>query len=101
MFLIASLVWIIATLVQIFIMIIILEVALSWLIAFELVNAENEAARNLTNLLKRITDPVYKPIRKFVPPVGGIDLTPLIVIIGVQFLAGLIFKLIGMPFLFF
>lgn len=94
MFIFATLAWILGTLIQIFILIIILEVALSWLIAFELVNANNEAARNLTNLLKRVTDPVYKPIRKYVPPVGGIDLTPLVVIIGVQILASLIFKLI-------
>ncbi len=94
MFIFATLAWILGTLIQIFILIIILEVALSWLIAFELVNANNEAARNLTNLLKRVTDPVYKPIRKYVPPVGGIDLTPLVVIIGVQILASLIFRLI-------
>lgn len=100
MFLIASLAWLIGTLVQIFILVIILQVALSWLIAFEMVNAENEAARNLTTLLKRVTDPIYKPVRKYVPPVGGIDLTPLIVIIGVQFAAGLVLKLFGMPFLF-
>lgn len=94
MFIFASLAWILGTIIQIFILIIILEVALSWLIAFELVNPENEAARNLTNLLKRVTDPVYKPIRKYVPPVGGIDLTPLVVIIGVQIIAGLIFRLL-------
>ncbi len=99
MFIFATLAWILGTIIQIFILIIILEVALSWLIAFELVNANNEAARNLTALLKRITDPVYKPIRKYVPPVGGIDLTPLVVIIGVQILAGLIFRvLLGVSF---
>lgn len=70
--------------VHLYILVIILQVVVSWLIAFEVVNAENEQAKNLTALLKKLTDPVYTPIRKYVPPIGGIDLTPLIVIIGLQ-----------------
>ncbi|MCB1682196.1 MAG: YggT family protein [Rhodospirillales bacterium] len=96
-----ALVWVIGTVVQIYIFVIILQVALSWAIAFDLINANNDAARNLTELLKKLTDPVYKPIRKYIPPVGGIDLTPLVVIIGIQILAGFLFKLvIGSFFLF-
>lgn len=70
--------------INIYILIIILQVALSWLIAFNVINEDNEKARNLNALLKRATDPVYEPIRKYVPPIGGIDLTPLIVIIALQ-----------------
>ena len=93
--------YLLATAIHLYILIIILQVAMSWLIAFELVNENNEAARNLMGLLKRATDPVYKPVRKYVPPIGGIDLTPLIVIIGIQIVAGLFFSLIlGMPFMF-
>ena len=61
-----------------------LQVAISWLIAFEVINTDNQAAKNLIRALKKATDPVYKPIRKYIPPVGGIDLTPLIVIILLQ-----------------
>lgn len=67
--------------INLYILVIIVQVAVSWMIAFEVINAENQQAKNLTNLLKKLTDPVYKPIRKFVPPIGGIDLTPLIVIV--------------------
>ncbi|MGH1375620.1 MAG: YggT family protein [Alphaproteobacteria bacterium] len=80
----------IAFCVHLYIFAIILQVAMSWLIAFEIVRAENEAAQNLTALLKKITDPVFIPIRKYVPPIGGIDITPLIVIIGLQILAGIL-----------
>jgi len=76
--------------VQIFVFVIIIQVLMSWLIAFDIVNARNEAAQNLMGLLARITDPVYKPIRKYVPPIGGIDITPLIVIIGVQILGSML-----------
>lgn len=100
-----GIVWIVGLAVNLYVFVIILQVALSWAIAFDLVNANNEAARNLTNLLHKLTDPVYKPIRKYVPPVGGIDLTPLIVIIGVQVVAALLLTLLigtfSLPFMFF
>lgn len=76
--------------VRIFVFVVILQVLISWLIAFDIVNARNEAAQNLMALLTKITDPVYKPIRKYVPPIGGIDITPLIVIIGVQILGSML-----------
>jgi YggT family protein len=66
---------------NIYVGIILLQVAVSWLINFEVINASNERAQNLVALLKKATDPVYKPIQKYVPPIGGIDITPLIVII--------------------
>ena len=80
--------------VHLYILIIIIQVILSWLIAFEMVNANNEAAKNLMALLRKATDPVFKPVRKYVPPIGGIDLTPLIVIIGVQLLLSLVAMII-------
>ncbi len=81
---------IIALCVHLYIFAIILQVAMNWLIAFEIVKAENDAAQNLMAALKKLTDPVYTPLRKYVPPIGGIDITPLIVIIGLQILAGLL-----------
>jgi YggT family protein len=70
--------------IHIYILIIVVQVIVSWLIAFDVINQENEQAQNLMGLLRRATDPVYNRIRKYVPPVGGIDLTPLIVIIALQ-----------------
>tara|TARA_R110001592_G_scaffold27763_20_gene102853 strand:+ start:12605 stop:12880 length:276 start_codon:yes stop_codon:yes gene_type:complete len=75
--------------------VIILQVALSWLIAFEIVNKDNEAAKNLTGQLKKLTDPVYVPLRKFVPPIGGIDISPLIVLFGLSFLGGVLIRLLS------
>ena len=81
MYVIAS---ILSLAINLYILVIIIQVAVSWLIAFEVINADNAQAKNLLALLKKLTDPVYKPIRKYIPPIGGIDLTPLIVIIGLQ-----------------
>ena len=71
---------------DIYMWIIIAGVVISWLIAFEVINVRNAQAANLVNLLNKATDPVYKPIRKFVPPIAGIDLTPIIIIVGIMVL---------------
>ena len=84
--------YLLTTAITIYIYIIILQVALGWLIAFDVVNSSNAKARNLMRLLHRATDPLYKPIGKFIPPIAGLDLTPLIVIIGLQVLQGFIYS---------
>ena len=78
--------------VDVYIAIIIVQVALSWLIAFDVINVENDKAQNLIKLLKKATDPVYKHIQKYIPPIGGIDITPIIVILGLSFLRSLVFQ---------
>lgn len=87
MFIIAQL---ISFAIQFFILIVVLQVALSWLIALDIVNKENDAAQRLGAALAKVTEPVYAPIRKFVPPIAGIDITPLLVIIGVQILGSIL-----------
>lgn len=71
---------------DIYMWVIIAGVVISWLIAFEVINVRNAQAANLVNLLNKATDPVYKPVRKFVPPIAGIDLTPIIIIVGIMVL---------------
>jgi YggT family protein len=89
-----ALVEIIRLAVTIYTYIIIIQVAISWLIAFGIINADNEKAQNLITLLKKATDPVYKPVQKYIPPIGGIDLTPLIVIIGLSLISNIIIDLL-------
>jgi YggT family protein len=86
--------WLISISVDVLALIIFVQVALSWLVAFEIVNAKNEAAQNLTNLTKKITDPIYKPLKKYIPPVGGIDITPLVVILGLYVFKALVLSII-------
>ncbi len=69
---------------DVYMVIIILQVAISWLITFDVINTANEQAQNLIKLLKKATDPVYKPLRKYIPPIGGIDITPIIVLLGLS-----------------
>jgi len=83
-------------LLNVYFWIIVIQVALSWLIAFNVVNTSNPSARNFIDLLNKVTDPVFKPLRKYVPPIGGIDITPIVVIFGIfllqRLVAGLFFS---------
>ncbi|HZG32257.1 MAG TPA: YggT family protein, partial [Sphingopyxis sp.] len=61
--------------------IIIVQAVMSWLLAFNVINTHNEFVRQLWLVLERITEPLYRPIRKIMPDFGGIDLTPMVVLI--------------------
>ena len=61
--------------------IIVIQAILSWLIAFNIINTWNDTVRSIWNALKKMTDPIYNPIRRIMPDFGGIDLTPMVVLI--------------------
>ncbi len=70
--------------------IIIAQVILSWLIAFEVINIRNPQAANFVRLVDKITAPVYTPLRKVIPPIAGIDITPIILIFGIYLLQSIV-----------
>lgn len=86
----SALIYLLNLALNIYIGIIIIQVAVSWLMAFEVINPGNPQAQNLVAALKKATDPVYKPIQRFIPPIGGIDITPIIVILGLTFIVNII-----------
>jgi YggT family protein len=61
--------------------IIIIQAILSWLVAFNVINTHNDFMRGLLNALDKITEPIYRPIRKILPDFGGIDFSPLVALI--------------------
>lgn len=61
--------------------IIIVQAVLSWLIGFNVVNTSNQSVRQLWESLERLTDPIYRPIRRIMPNLGALDLSPLIVLL--------------------
>ncbi len=71
---------------DIFFWIIIAQVVLSWLIAFDVINIRNAKAQQFILLLNKVTDPVFKPLRKIIPAIAGIDVTPIIVIFAISIL---------------
>ena len=85
-----SFLWLILTLIDLYIYGLIAAAVMSWLIAFNVVNSQNPTVRMIWDFLYRITEPVLAPIRSVLPGLGGIDISPVILIIGLLFLKQLI-----------
>lgn len=64
--------------------IIIIQVLLSWLLAFNVLNASSGGVRAFVVALDRITAPLYRPVRRLLPDFGGIDFSPLVILILIQ-----------------
>jgi YggT family protein len=64
--------------------IIIAQVVLSWLFAFNILNTSSNGVRTLAVAIDRITAPLYRPIRRILPDFGGIDFSPLVILILIQ-----------------
>src|SRR5919106_658399 len=71
---------------QLLLWIIIIQVVLSWLVAFNVINRQSDFVRTVVDGLDRITAPLYRPIRKIMPDLGGIDFSPIVLILAIQIL---------------
>jgi YggT family protein len=80
----------IITVIDIYFYLLIAMVILSWLVAFNIVNLNNQFVRQVQYFLHRLTEPLLGPIRRFLPDLGGIDLSPVVLLIGVMFLRNMI-----------
>ena len=69
---------------------IIIQVILSWLFAFNVLNTSSAGVRAFAMALERITAPLYRPIRKIMPDFGGIDFSPLVLLILIQIIKRLL-----------
>jgi YggT family protein len=79
--------------IEIYIFIIIASVIVSWLVAFNVLSTSHPATGRLMDVLGRLTDPVMKPVQRFIPPIGGIDISPIVVLIGLILLQNIIIRL--------
>ena len=82
----SSILWLIMTILQLYIYVIIAMVIMSWLVAFGIVNRSNPYVRQFSYVLDRLTEPVFRPIRRILPDLGGLDISPVIVLLGIMFL---------------
>lgn len=71
-------------LIQLYIIVILIEVVLSWLLAFNVVNRGNQIVDAVWSTCRSLTEPALRPIRNLLPNMGGIDISPIILLIGVN-----------------
>ena len=88
-----SLLNLISTIIQLYIYVLIAAAVLSWLIAFNVVNTRNQFVSAVADTLWRLTEPVLAPIRRILPNLGGLDLSPVVLILLLIFARNLIFEL--------
>ena len=66
---------------------VIIQAVISWLIAFNVINTYNDTVRAIWQALEKITEPVYRPIRRILPDFGALDLSPLVVLLVIGILS--------------
>ena len=88
-----ALVWLIVTIIDIYFWIVIITAVLSWLIAFNVANPRNPVVGRIWDVLVRLTEPALAPIRRILPNLGGIDISPVILLLLLGFLRRLIMEL--------
>ena len=77
-------------LLQIVWWIIIVQAVLSWLVAFNVINTHNDLVRQVFYALNRLTEPLYRPIRRVLPDFGALDFSPLVVLLEIAILSRVI-----------
>ena len=81
------------TIITLYIYVIIASAVMSWLIAFNVINTRNQFVYSFSQAVNSLTEPVYRRIRQFLPPLGGLDLSPVIIILGLMFLRDLMWEI--------
>ena len=76
--------FIVSSLLELLVWAIIISAILSWLVAFDVINLRNRFVYNVSRFLDAVTRPVLAPFQRIIPPLGGVDISPIIVILILQ-----------------
>ncbi len=88
-----SAIWFIfSSIIDLIVFVVIINAVISWLIAFDVLNVRNQTIYRVVRTLDAVTDPLLRPIRRFLPNFGGLDLSPIVLIILLQALRILVAK---------
>ena len=79
--------------------IIVVQAILSWLLAFNVINQSNDFVRSVWTALQRMTEPLYRPIRRVLPDFGALDLSPLVVLLVIYILQTIVIPSIAESYL--
>ena len=63
---------------------IIINAILSWLVAFDVINLRNRIVYSIAHFLDAVTRPILRPFQRFIPPLGGVDVTPILALLVIQ-----------------
>jgi YggT family protein len=83
------------TIIGLYTFVVVISVVLTWLVQFNVVNTSNQLVNMIGDFLYRVTEPILKRIRSVVPSVGGMDLSPLILLLALFFIRKLLPSIFG------
>ena len=93
-----AIVWLVNTILSIMTWSIILSAIISWLFAFDVINRRNRFVNQIADFLDRLTAPLLEPFRRIIPPLGGMDISPIVVLLLINF-ARILFNRMSAPYL--
>jgi YggT family protein len=85
-----AVIWLIENIISLYIFLLIVQAVLSWLVAFNVVNSYNKFVSVVGEVTYKLTEPLLRPIRSVLPQIGGLDVSPIVLILLLQFLRLLI-----------
>jgi YggT family protein len=80
----------IAQIITLYMWVVIISVLLSWLIAFNVINRHNQVVYMIADSLQKLTEPALRPIRNALPDFGALDLSPIVLILGLAFIRNVV-----------
>jgi len=83
------------SIVSLYIWILIINAVISWLVAFNVLNTNNRFVYSILDISYKLTDPPLNYIRRFLPNLGSVDISPIILILGLMFLRNLVFEMLS------
>lgn len=93
-----AIVWLVNTILSIMTWSIILSAIISWLFAFDVINRRNRFVNQIADFLDRLTAPLLEPFRRIIPSLGGMDISPIVVLLLINF-ARILFNRMSAPYL--
>ena len=91
-----SLIILISQITELFIWLLIIQAIMSWLINFGIINTQSNFVNMIGSFLYKVTEPLLRPIRRLLPEFGGVDISPVILIMLLIFFRNLLFEYTGM-----
>ncbi len=85
----------ISSILELYMWVIIAGAVLSWLVAFEVINTRNRFVAVVLDFTYRLTEPAMRQVRRVIPAIGGIDISPVILILGIMFAQNLLYEFMG------
>lgn len=94
----AAIVWLVNQIINLMVIFIIVQAVASWLVAFNVINARNQLVYSILRFLDAVTSPLLEPFRRIIPTLGGVDVSPIVVLLLLRF-AQIAFNSAAAPYL--